>query len=326
MSGRNEPLVSTFSIVARDPVTGDLGVAVESKFLAVGAVVPWVRAGVGAIATQAWANVDYGPRGLALLAEGKSAREVVETLTGEDEGRARRQLGVVDAQGHAASYTGPECNDWAGGVEGDGFCCQGNILTGPEVVAAMAAAYRESDGTFANRLLSALEAGQAAGGDSRGMQSAALLVVRAGGGYAGYNDRYIDLRVDDHPYPIAELRRILDLHQLYFQPTDPAKLLPLSGATLDEVRRLLHDGGYLPTLPAGEAYDPATQEAFTAFANRENLEDRLQADARIDPVVLRYLHTHVEQMPRVESTPAEPPHLHIVRPSERPGSHAPEVE
>ena len=284
MSGRNEPLVSTFSIVARDPVTGDLGVAVESKFLAVGAVVPWVRAGVGAIATQAWANVDYGPRGLALLAEGKSAREVVETLTGEDEGRARRQLGVVDAQGHAASYTGPECNDWAGGVEGDGFCCQGNILTGPEVVAAMAAAYRESDGTFANRLLSALEAGQAAGGDSRGQQSAAIFVAREGGGYGGGNDRYIDLRVDDHPRPIAELRRLVMLHRVYFR-RDEADLLPLDSALRGEIRGQLAALGEC----APEAGEAEVEAALARFAGRENLEERLRNDGTVDTVVLQFL-------------------------------------
>ena len=284
MSGRNEPLVSTFSIVARDPVTGDLGVAVESKFLAVGAVVPWVRAGVGAIATQAWANVDYGPRGLALLAEGKSAREVVETLTGEDEGRARRQLGVVDAQGHAASYTGPECNDWAGGVEGDGFCCQGNILTGPEVVAAMAAAYRESDGTFANRLLSALEAGQAAGGDSRGQQSAAIFVAREGGGYGGGNDRYIDLRVDDHPRPIAELRRLVMLHRVYFR-RDEADLLPLDSALRGEIRGQLAALGEC----APEAGEAEVEAALARFAGRENLEERLRDDGTVDTVVLQFL-------------------------------------
>ena len=284
MSGRNEPLVSTFSIVARDPATGDLGVAVESKFLAVGAVVPWVRAGVGAIATQAWANVDYGPRGLALLAEGKSAREVVETLTGEDEGRARRQLGVVDAQGHAASYTGPECNDWAGGVEGDGFCCQGNILTGPEVVAAMAAAYRESDGTFANRLLSALEAGQAAGGDSRGQQSAAIFVAREGGGYGGGNDRYIDLRVDDHPRPIAELRRLVMLHRVYFRK-DEADLLPLDSALRGEIRGQLAALGEC----APEAGEAEVEAALARFAGRENLEERLRDDGTVDTVVLQFL-------------------------------------
>jgi uncharacterized Ntn-hydrolase superfamily protein len=324
------PWVATFSIVGHDPRNGDLGVAVQSKFLAVGAVVPWARAGVGAVATQAWANTSYGPAAFDRLAQGQEPQAVIDALVANDEGRAQRQVGIVDAQGRAATFTGSECFAWAGGRTGPHFAAQGNILVSQETVDAMAETFLEQqmggEGELSDHLVAALAAGQAAGGDSRGMQSAALLVVRAAGGYAGYNDRYIDLRVDDHPYPIAELRRILDLHQLYFQPTDPAKLLPLSGATLDEVRRLLHDGGYLPTLPAGEAYDPATQEAFTAFANRENLEDRLQADARIDPVVLRYLHTHVEQMPRVESTPAEPPHLHIVRPSERPGSHAPEVE
>jgi uncharacterized Ntn-hydrolase superfamily protein len=324
------PWVATFSIVGHDPRNGDLGVAVQSKFLAVGAVVPWARAGVGAVATQSWANTTYGPAALDLLAQGQEPQAVIDTLVAADEGRTQRQVGVVDAQGRAATFTGSVCFAWAVGRTGPHFTAQGNILVSEETVDAMAETFLEqqmtAEGELSDHLLAALAAGQAAGGDSRGMQSAALLVVRAAGGYAGYNDRYIDLRVDDHPYPIAELRRILDLHQLYFQPTDPTSLLPLSGATLDEVRRLLHEGGYLPTLPAAEIYDPATKEAFTAFVHRENLEDRLQADARIDPVVLRYLRTHIEQIAGARNTPVEPPHLHIVRPSERPGSHAPEVE
>jgi uncharacterized Ntn-hydrolase superfamily protein len=324
------PWVATFSIVGHDPRNGDLGIAVQSKFLAVGAVVPWARAGVGAVATQSWANTTYGPAALDLLAAGQEPQQVIDTLVATDEGHTQRQVGVVDAQGRAATFTGSECFAWAGGRTGPHFAAQGNILVSQETVDAMAETFLEQQmtgaGELSDHLVAALAAGQAAGGDSRGMQSAALLVVRAAGGYAGFNDRYIDLRVDDHPYPIAELRRILDLHQLYFLPTDPATLLPLSGVTLDEVRLLLHEGGYLPLVPPDETYDPVTQEAFSAFVHRENLEDRLQEDARIDPVVLRYLRTHVEQIAGARSTQAEPPHLHIVRPSERPGSHAPEVE
>lgn len=284
MERRREPLVSTFSIVARDPVTGDLGVAVESKFLAVGAVVPWVTANIGAVATQAWANVTYGPRGLALMAEGKSAPEVVEILTGSDEGRLRRQVGVVDAQGRAASYTGPECNEWAGGVEGDGFCCQGNILAGPQVVAAMAEAYREAGGTFANRLLSALEAGQAAGGDRRGKQSAAILIAREGGGYGGGSDRYIDLRVDDHPRPIAELRRLVMLHRVYFRK-DEADLVSLDPALRDTLRAQLTALGDVPA----DADDAAVEAGLARFAGRENLEERLRDDGTVDTVILEFL-------------------------------------
>lgn len=281
----NDRPVSTYSIVARDPETGDLGIAVESKFLAVGAVVPWARAGVGAIATQAWANVAYGLDGLDLLAAGKSAEEVVEILTGADEGRERRQVGVVDAQGRAASFTGPECNPWAGGLVGDGFCCQGNILTGPDVVEAMADAYRTTSGSFAHRLISALEAGQAAGGDSRGQQSAALYIVREGGGYGGGSDRYIDLRVDDHPRPIEELRRLVMLHRVYFQH-DEADLVPLDAALLGTIRAQLHQLGYLSDAGAD---DTATREALARFAGVENLEERLRDDEQIDTVILEFL-------------------------------------
>jgi uncharacterized Ntn-hydrolase superfamily protein len=203
--------VATFSIVGYDAETGDLGIAVQSKFFAVGAVVPWARAGAGAIATQAFANTTFGPRGLDLLAGGLSAEAVVDSLIESDAGRAARQLGVVGADGSAAAYTGDECMSWAGHEVGEGFTAQGNILFGPDVVAEMARAYRESDGVLGEKLMSALEAGQQAGGDSRGMQSAAILVVRENGGYAGFDDRYCDLRVDDHPDPIAELRRIFDM-------------------------------------------------------------------------------------------------------------------
>ncbi|MEO0249829.1 MAG: DUF1028 domain-containing protein [candidate division WOR-3 bacterium] len=201
----------TFSIVAFDPTTGDLGVAVASKFLAVGSVVPWAEAGVGAIATQAFGNTTYGPRGLALLKRKLTPEEVIQRLTREDKNREQRQVGIVDAKGRAATYTGKRCIPWAGGLTGKGYAVQGNILTGEEVVKAMAQAFERAKGELAERLLTALKAGEQAGGDSRGKQSAALLVVRKGGGYAGYNDRYVDLRVDDHPNPIPELERLLKL-------------------------------------------------------------------------------------------------------------------
>lgn len=206
-----EDPVATFSIVARDPETGDLGVAVQSRFFAVGAVVPWARAGVGAIATQSWANTSYGPRGLELLSAGADASSVVEALTGQDDGRPQRQVGIVGANGSTATFTGDACLPWAGGRTGADYAAQGNILAGPEVVDAMAAAFEAAAGDLPSRLLAALAAGQAAGGDARGRQSAALLVVREGGGYGGFNDRWVDLRVDDHPEPIAELQRLLDL-------------------------------------------------------------------------------------------------------------------
>jgi len=209
-AGAGEP-VATFSIVAHDPDTGELGIAVQSRFFAVGAVVPWAKAGVGAIATQSFANTTFGPRGLELLAEGHTAQETLTLLLDEDPGAQQRQVGIVDAQGQATSFTGTECQAWAGHVVGPGYAAQGNILVGEETVQEMARAFRETQGMLAERLMAALEAGQAAGGDSRGQQSAALLVVKEGGGYAGFNDRYCDLRVDDHVTPIAELRRIFDL-------------------------------------------------------------------------------------------------------------------
>jgi uncharacterized Ntn-hydrolase superfamily protein len=211
--GRERPPVATFSIVAYDKETGDLGVAVQSRFLGVGSVVPWAKAGVGAVATQAWANVPYGPEGLALLEGGKDAAAAVAALTGADAGRDRRQVGIVDAKGRAAAFTGAACLDWAGHRAGDGFTAQGNILAGKGVVDAMADAFAASKGELADRLVEALAAGQRAGGDKRGMQSAALLVVRKNGGYGGNNDRYIDLRVEDAKDPIAELKRLLDLYK-----------------------------------------------------------------------------------------------------------------
>jgi uncharacterized Ntn-hydrolase superfamily protein len=207
---RLDELVATFSIVAADPDAREWGVAVQSRVLAVGALVPFAEAEVGAIATQAWCNTTYGPRGLALLREGLSAEEVVKRLTDEDEGRAERQLAVVDRQGRVAHYTGAECLDWAGAKSGEHYSCQGNILAGREVVEAMGAAFEENKGLLADRLMAALAAGQEAGGDRRGQQSAALLVVREGEGYGGFSDRMLDLRVDDHERPIDELKRILD--------------------------------------------------------------------------------------------------------------------
>ncbi len=215
------PLVSTFSIVARDPRTGELGVAVQSRFLAVGSVVPWAQAGVGAIATQSRANPTYGPEGLKLLASGTAPADAIKQLTDADEDRGVRQLGIVGADGRAATFTGGECFSWAGGRTGDNFAVQGNILAGEAVVTAMAENFEQSaagEKELGQRLIDALAAGQAAGGDKRGMQSAALLIVREGWGYAGLSDRYRDLRVDDHQEPIAELQRIYELHRRLFSP------------------------------------------------------------------------------------------------------------
>ena len=279
-------IVATFSIIAFDPETDSLGVAVQSKFLAVGAVVPWARAGVGAVATQAMANYNYGPRGLDLMSEGKSAGETVEALTSADEGRDHRQVGVVDTRGGTATFTGSECFDWAGGVTGEHYAAQGNILVGRETVGAMARTYEEAEGDLAARLLAALDAGQEAGGDSRGRQSAALLVVREGGGYGGDNDRVIDLRVDDHPDPIEELMRIRDLHTLYFGETGPEDVVAIDGDVRDQVVSSLKDLGYLAE---DEPDDEALYRALAVFLGTENFEEREQARGYVDRAVLEFM-------------------------------------
>lgn len=278
----------TFSIVARDPEAGELGIAVQSKFLAVGAVVPWAKAGVGAIATQSWANTTYGPGGLDLLASGLSAKETIVRLTADDEGRASRQVGIVAVQGEPATFTGDDCFPWAGGHVGEHYTCQGNILVSEETVSSMARTFEQTSGHLCDRLMAALVAGQAAGGDSRGQQSAALLVVREKGGYSGFNDRFIDLRVDDHPHPIEELQRILELHKLYLFPPEPQDILPIDSTLAGELQELLTISGDYEGSVNG-VYDSATQDAFRQFIGRENLEERWFEDARIDRVVLEFM-------------------------------------
>ena len=298
----------TFSIVARDPATGDLGVAVASKFLAVGAVVPWARAGAGAVATQALANVRYGPDGLAALAAGGEADRVLADLTAADDGRADRQAGVVDAHGGAATYTGPGCLTWAGGRTGDGVAVQGNILTGPEVVDAILIAYEAAGGSFPDRLLEALLAGDRAGGDARGRESAALLVVRDGAGYGGVDDRWLDLRVDDHPDPVPELQRIMAVWRLYYERPDAADLLPIDETLAAELRQRLSAAGWAPgrddafaaamqraiggaprigePRDAGPGWDGSWDAALATWMGVANLEERTAAAGWIDPVVL----------------------------------------
>lgn len=279
--------VATFSIAAYDEQTRDLGVAVASKFLAVGVVVPWARAGVGAVATQAHANVAYGPDALTLMANGASAQDTLDELIGADSGAAVRQCGVVDASGNAAAHTGPDCMEWAGHVIGDGFTCQGNILAGPAVVAAMAGAFVAAGGAFADRLIAALRAGEAAGGDRRGRQSAALLIVRAQGGYGGGNDRWIDLRVEDHHDPLAELGRLLALHRVYFPHGEGTPPLPLNSVTIESLARHLVTLGYLE--PGRDVDAPVVLAAFRRFAGVENLEERLRDDSFIDAQALAFL-------------------------------------
>jgi len=273
----------TFSIVARSDDGRLHGVAVASKFLAVGALVPAAEAEVGALATQAYANLAFRPQGLAMLRTGGSAADVVAGLVAADAGRVQRQVGVVAADGEGATYTGAGCHDWAGGQAGQGWAAQGNILVGPQVIDAMREAWLGGRGEsrFAQRLLAALRAGDAAGGDRRGRQSAALLVVAKGGGYAGGSDVQIDLRVDDHPDPVAELGRLLDIHVMLFERPDPQTLLDLSGELAEEVAARLAAAGF-----------PVARDdldgALAAWAGAENLEERL-VPGRIDPLVLEQL-------------------------------------
>ncbi|MFO7246207.1 MAG: DUF1028 domain-containing protein [Thermaerobacter sp.] len=280
---------STFSIVGFDAETGDLGVAVASKFLAVGAVVSWARAGVGAVATQSYANTVFGPRGLDLMALGLGAEDTLKHLLEADPDRELRQVGVVDARGGAATFTGSGCHEWAGGRTGPGYAVQGNILVGPQVVDAMAEAFEKTRGSLAARLLAALAAGDEAGGDRRGRQSAALLVVRPGGGYGGGSDRLVDLRVDDHVQPVRELQRLYDVWRLYFEPSPDAVRLPLEGDTLREVQEIMKALGHYDG-PAHGQLDEATRRAYAAMIGNENFEERIPMDADwIDSEVLAYL-------------------------------------
>lgn len=266
----------TFSIVARSVDGQSWGVAVASKFLAVGYAVPAARAGVGAIATQSYANTSYKPRGLQLLAEGNGARATLDALLGSDDEREHRQVGIVDAGGHAATFTGADCHDWAGGVTGAGLAIQGNILTGPQVVTAMHAAWDASPASapLARRLLAAVQAGDGAGGDRRGRQSAALFVVQEGAGYAGLDDVLVDLRVDDHVAPCEELERLLGLHDLYYSQPDDDQLLPLTDDLRSEIDGLATSLGH---------------RDFDAWVGCENFENRSWPD-KVDPqelVILR---------------------------------------
>lgn len=279
-------IVATFSIVGFDPETGELGVAVQSKFIGVGSVVPWAKAGVGAIATQSLANTSYGPEGLALLEKGYTAQEVIRILTDGDEDRGLRQVGIVDAKGNSATFTGENCYDWAGGKTGPNYAAQGNILVSEETVNAMADTFENSRGPLAERLLQALDAGQEAGGDKRGRQSAAIYVVKENGGYGGYNDRYIDLRVDDHPDPIKEIIRIYKLWDLYFGEVKEEDQIELTGVLKEEINEYLFRLGYLDQ---SSFLENRFQEAFTSFIHTENFEGRQLKNGYIDSKVLDYL-------------------------------------
>jgi uncharacterized Ntn-hydrolase superfamily protein len=267
----------TFSLVACDLEAAEWGVSVASKFLAVGAVVPWARGDVGAIATQSYANVRYGEDGLALLAGGADAQATLDRLVADDPDRDQRQAGIVDRTGGAATFTGSGCFEWAGGRAGPCYAAQGNILAGPEVVEALADTFLGTEGPLAERLLAALTAADAAGGDRRGRQSACVIVRRTDGGYGGNNDVLIDLRVDDHADPVRELERLYALHDLLFGQTPEDRMISLDEVSAEVTQRL-----------AALGFDGTTDEALRAWAGRENLEERLR-EGRIDPVLLRAL-------------------------------------
>jgi uncharacterized Ntn-hydrolase superfamily protein len=274
--------IATYSIVACDLPAGQWGVAVQSKFLAVGSVVPWAEPQVGAIATQSYANPRYGPDGLALLREGRAAAEVIEALTAADEGRDERQVGVVDGAGHAATFTGTACHEWAGGRTGDCYAAQGNILVSAATVDALAVTFESNAHLeLGQRLIECLAAAQAAGGDRRGQQSASLLVVEKDAGYAKLSDTVIDLRVDDHERPIAELRRLFSLHEELFGATPEEDWVEVDDALEQELRERLARLGYTGDL----------QKAFDNWAGTANLEERTDGVRRIDPIVLQALRT-----------------------------------
>jgi len=273
----------TFSIVAADPEAGAWGIAVASKFPAVGAVVPWARAEAGAVATQSFANTAFGPRGLELMASGHSAEEAIAQLLQHDGDRELRQIGLVDRQGRAATFTGSGCFPWAGGRAGQGYAIQGNILAGEKVVAALEKKFLAAKGDLPTRLHAALLAGDRAGGDKRGRQSAAILVVKARAGYGGFNDRWIDYRVDDHEDPVPRLGELIELHHLYFGKSLESERVSLRGRSLAQMTSILRRAGYLRT---GSTF----AEAFQEFVGNENFEERAdRAGAWIDKPVMKHL-------------------------------------
>ncbi|MFP3853731.1 MAG: DUF1028 domain-containing protein [Anaerolineales bacterium] len=288
------PRPSTFSIVAFDPELEAWGIAVASKFPAVGAVVPWAEAGAGAVATQSFANTSYGPRGLDLMRSGLSAQQALDQLLQGDQDRATRQAGLVDAQGKAATFTGEDCYDWAGGQIGENYAAQGNILAGPQVIEAMTSTFQESELPLPERLLAALLAADRAGGDRRGKQSAALLVVKSEAGYAGFNDRWIDYRVDDHNDPVIRLGQLLELHHLYFGESPPEDKAALEGELLEKLKIVMARLGYYEG-EIDEQWSQETRQALRAFVGNENFEERVDLEAgTIDQPVLDYLLTKFE--------------------------------
>lgn len=280
--------LSTFSISAFDVKAQAWGVAVASKFPAVGAVVPWTKAGAGAVATQSAANTTFGPRGLELMSSGLSAEETLAKLLAHDKGREDRQVGLVDKKGKSATFTGKSCSDWAGGLNGPGYAIQGNMLADSEVIRQMEHTFLDAKGELPERLFSALEAGNNAGGDRRGRQSAAISVVKARAGFGGFNDRWVDYRVDDHLNPIERLGELLELHRLYFGKSPKSERVKLEGKVVKEIQQIMKGLGYYS--PMNDEYDDTTREAFRAFIDNENFEERADPDAGyIDGPVLDYL-------------------------------------
>ncbi len=291
----------TFSMVARDPLNGDLGVIVQSKFPAVGALVPHAQAEIGAVATQAWANVSFGPRALELLRTGKSASDVLTEILRDDDKREHRQVGIVDSHGRAAAHTGRECMDWAGHIVGDGYSCQGNILAGEAVVLSMVETFEKTEGDLIDRLFAGLRAAQREGGDRRGMQSAAILVVRKNGGYEGTTDRYVDVRVDDHPNPIEELERIFKIYDMTLLNREPpSRLIPIEGVVAIRIQEALVRLGYLDRVDRLNFSDEA-RRALQSYLNYSNFENKARDDNRIWQSVYEYLLQDTSITPRSKS-------------------------
>jgi len=287
----------TFSIVAYDPKKKEWGVAVQSKFVAVGAIVPYARAKVGAIATQAYANTRYGPEGLALLEKGMSASDVIEVLIEQDPHKDSRQIGIIDAKGNAAAYTGQKCFDWAGHIVGENFCCQGNILANANVLGDMAQAFEKTPGDLVERFFAALKAAQAAGGDRRGREAAAILIVKEQGAYDGGTDRYIDIRVDEHPTPIQELRKVFEIYDLcLLKRDDPQDIVKLEGAVLTDVLTLLQkEGFYQGTIEGVSSYSPTIREALVKWLHTNNFEVKEREDDFLYGSVYRFMKKQLEK-------------------------------
>ena len=280
--------ISTYSIVGCDPAAEEVGVAVQSKFPAVGSAVPWGKGGVGAVATQAWANLSYGNKGIELMDKGLHPEEVIRELTGADDGREVRQVGIVDIKGRSATFTGKDCTNWAGGIAGENFAAQGNILTGPDVVNAMAETFVKTQGDLAEKLMKSLTAGQNAGGDSRGMQSSALYIVKVGAGYGGHSDRLFDLRVDDHKNPIEELGRLLEMSRFYFGKTKDGNTSKIEGDVKDYILGVITKKGYYIS-DVNPDWNQEMHDAFQLFSLTENYDERLAPFGMIDNEVLAFM-------------------------------------